>query len=156
MNRTVLLGLVLVAGACVARAEESDEAMKLAVKLTTEGAATFDTKDAKAMTAYYTDDAQVTLYSKDKNTSEAKIESRKGKAEIEELYQGMFKNPGTIKSKNTVEYARMIDSTMLVIHGNFQPDSNDPLKVEFVQVRVKQGDKWLMSNLQLFVGPVTK
>lgn len=156
MHRTALVGLVLLAAAPVAQAEESDDAMKLAVKLLTEGAATFDTKDAKAMAAYYTDDAHVTLYSKDKNTGEAKIDVRHGRAEIEELYQGMFKNPGTIKSKNTVEYARMIDSTMLVIHGNFQPDANDPLKVEFVQVRVKQGDKWLMHNLQLFVGPVSK
>ena len=39
----------------------ADEAMTLAVKLTEEGAATFDTFNAKAMADYYLDDAEIAL-----------------------------------------------------------------------------------------------
>jgi ketosteroid isomerase-like protein len=138
------------------RAEEGGEATKLAEKLTTEGAATYSTKNAKAMAAYYTEDATVTLYSKDKDTGQTKTDVKHGRDEIEAMYQDLFKNAGTIEAKNTVQLARMIDSNMLVIYGTFQPDVNDTLKVEFVQVRVKRDDKWLMTNVQLFLGPVEK
>jgi len=38
-----------------------DEATKLAVKLTEEGAATFDTLSARAMADYYLDDAEINM-----------------------------------------------------------------------------------------------
>ena len=150
----LLLGVLLVL--CAAQPVAADEAMDLAVKLTTEGAATFDTKDAKAMAAYYLDDATVTLTSKDKNTGEIKTDVKKGKAEIEQLYQDLFKDGKTTKSKNTVELARLIDSSILVIYGTFNPDVNGDLAVQFFQVRVKQGEKWMMSSVQLVLGPVVK
>jgi hypothetical protein len=54
-------------------------------------------------------------------------------------------------SRNTVEDAALLNGDLLVIRGTFQPDVNEPLRVAFVQVRVKRGDKWLIQNLQLFV-----
>ena len=45
----------------------ADEATALAVKLTEEGAATFDTFNAKAMTDYYLDDAEIALMSKEED-----------------------------------------------------------------------------------------
>jgi ketosteroid isomerase-like protein len=131
----------------------ADEAMTLAVKLTEEGAATFDTFNAKAMTAYYLDDAEITLTTRE--DAGLKVQTYKGKAEIEKAYADVFKKPETIKSKNTVEYAKFIAPDILVIAGTFdintlKPDSP---KIPFYQVRMKQGDKWLMSSLRIFFVP---
>src|SRR4051794_32818977 len=84
----------------------ADEATKLAKKLTEEGAATFNTANAKAMAAYYTDDAIVFLQSKDENGHSVK--EYDGRGEIERLYADLFKDPGSIQAKNTVEYAKLL------------------------------------------------
>ena len=112
---------------------------------------TFNTANAKAMAAYYTDDAKVFLESKDDNG--ISVKEYNGREEIEKLYADLFKDPGTIQSKNTVEYAKLLAPDILVIAGTFEPNTLDPkpLKVPFYQVRIKQGDKWLMSSLRIFV-----
>ncbi len=129
------------------------EAMTLARKLTEEGAKTFDTADAKAMIASYTDDAKVTLEGRD--DSGFSLRDYATRDEIEGLYRDMFKdkNPGSIASKNTVEYAKLLAPDMLVIAGVFEPDTNDPnsLKVPFYQVRIKKGEHWLISSMRIFV-----
>jgi hypothetical protein len=153
MKRALMGVLALLIVIPQSRAEDNDEAMKLAVKLTTDGAATFDTKDAKAMAAYYTEDAQITVISKEKDTGTIKTEYKRGRGEVEEFYQTLFKDAGTINAKNTVEYARRIDPDVLLISGVFQPNTADRLKVPFHQVRVRQGDKWLMTNLQIYIVP---
>jgi ketosteroid isomerase-like protein len=134
-----------------AKGQNVDEAMQLAKKLTEEGATTFNTANAKAMAAYYTDDAKVFLQSKVDNG--ISVKEYNGREEIEKLYADLFKNPGTIQSKNTVEYAKLLASDILVIAGTFEPNTQDPksLKVPFYQVRIKQADKWLMSSLRIFV-----
>jgi hypothetical protein len=64
-STTVVLGLLL--GTCgwtapaTAKDANRDEATTLAKKLTDQGAATFKTADAKAMAAYFTDNAIVFL-----------------------------------------------------------------------------------------------
>jgi hypothetical protein len=129
----------------------ADEAMKLARKLTEQGAATFNTANAKAMADYYTADAKVTMHGR--NDQGISPKEYDGREEIQGLYADVFKNRGTIRSKNTVEYARLLASDVLVIAGTFEPnlDADKPLKVPFYQVRLKQGDKWLINNLQIFV-----
>src|SRR5437762_3040533 len=115
--------------------QAADEAMKLAKKLTEAGAATFNTANAKAMAAYYTEDAKVFLQSRgDTGISTKEYD---GRGEIEGLYADLFKDPGTIQSKNTVEYAKLLASDVLVIAGTFEPNLNaaDPLKLPFYQVR---------------------
>ncbi len=131
-----------------------DEATALAIKLTEEGAATFDTFNAKAMADYYLEDGEIALVSKD-NEGKIEIKYYRGRAEIEKGYADVFKKPETIKSKNTVEYAKLIAPDVLVIAGTFdintlKPDSP---KVPFYQVRVKKGEKWLMSSVRVFVLP---
>jgi hypothetical protein len=127
------------------------KAVKLAQKLTEEGAATFNTANAKAMAAYYTEDAKVFLQTRGKDGIAVKVYD--GREEIERLYADVFKDPGTIQSKNTVEYAKLLTSDVLVIAGTFEPNQNAarPLKVPFYQVRLKQGDKWLIDSLRIFV-----
>jgi ketosteroid isomerase-like protein len=128
-----------------------DEAMKLARKLTEAGAATFNTANAKAMAAYYTNDAKVFLQGR--GDDGITIKEYDGREEIEKLYADLFKDKGTIQSKNTVEYARLLASDVLVIAGTFEPnlDPAETLKVPFYQVRLKQGDKWLINSLRIFL-----
>ena len=154
---TLALAFALIAASSVCAAgpekdKPADEATVLAVKLTEAGAATFDTFNAKAMADYYLEDGEIALVSKD---PEGKIDVKyyRGRAEIEKGYADVFKKPETIKSKNTVEYAKFIAPDVLVIAGTFdlntlKPDSP---KVPFYQVRVKKGDKWLLSSVRVFV-----
>jgi len=151
---TIAAGLVLSALFVVSvqgQDQGADEAMKLAKKLTEAGAATFNTANAKAMAAYYTEDAKVFLQSR--GDSGISIKEYDGRGEIEGLYADLFKDPGTIQSKNTVEYAKLLASDVLVIAGTFEPNQNaaNPLKVPFYQVRLKQGDRWLINSLRVFV-----
>src|SRR6266699_444920 len=83
-----------------------DEAMALATKLTEEGAATFDKLDAKAMAAYYLEDAEIALVTKDETA--LKVQNHIGRERLEDFYADLFKKPETIKSKNTVEYAKLL------------------------------------------------
>ena len=146
----ILLGLFPVVSAC---GQDGDEAMKLAKKLTEEGATTFNTANAKAMAAYYTEDAKI--FFETRNDSGFSVKEYNGRDEIEKCYADVFKDPTTIRSKNTVEYAKLLAPDMLVIAGTFEPNLLDPkpIKVPFYQVRVKQGDKWLMSSLRIFFVP---
>jgi hypothetical protein len=54
-----------------------------------------------------------------------------------------------------VEYARLLSPDVLVIAGTFEPNQTaaKPLKVPFYQVRIKQGDKWLIQSARIFVLP---
>lgn len=131
-----------------ATTQSDAEAMTLAQQILDKGAELYATKDALAMAATYTEDAEITLIVKKRE--EIKTEVKRGRFEIEQGYRDLFKDAGSIKPKNTVEYARFLDTDMLLIAGVFEPDANS-LKVPFVQTRVKQGDKWLMSNLRIFV-----
>lgn len=157
--RMVLCALAIVGGMLMAsrsfgQDSSVDEAMKLATKLTDEGAATFSKADAKAMAAYYTEDAIIFLQGK--NDEEHTVKEYDGKAEIERAYADLFKNEqGTIRAKNHVEYARLLAPDVLVIAGTFEPNqlAAKPLKVPFYQVRVKRGDKWLIHSLRIFVLP---
>lgn len=144
----IVLGVLLI---LPASGQNADEATQLAKKLTEEGSTTFNTANAKAMAAYYTDDAKVFLQSKDDNG--ISVKEYDGREEIEKLYADLFKNPGTIQSKNTVEYAKLLAPDIVVIAGTFEPNTLDPkpLKVPFYQVRIKQSDKWLMSSLRIFI-----
>lgn len=142
--------LILALFVAPAPAADPDDATKLAVKLTTEGAANFDRKDAKALAESYTEDANLTVITHDKDSDHPKSENKRGRGEIQAAYETMFKDSGTIHSKNTVEYARLIHSNLLVIAGVFEPGLGDgKFKVNFVQIRYRQDDKWLVSSMQI-------
>jgi hypothetical protein len=146
----LVLGVAL-AFPSLSEAQEKD-AKSLAQEILDKGAALFDTRDATAMAATYTEDAQIEWISKDDSTGEIKIDVKKGRTEIESLYHDIFKD-GKEKttSKNTVEFARLIAPDLMLIQGVFQPNVANDGKFPFVQFRVKQADKWLMKNLQFFV-----
>ena len=153
VSTLLIAGGVLLAAPSFGQDSADDEAMKLAKKLTEEGAATFSKADAKAMAAYYTEDAVVFLQGK--NEAGYSVKEYDGRAEIERLYADFFKDAGTIQAKNTVEYARLLAPDLLVIAGTFEPNqlAAKPLKLPFYQVRVKQGDKWLIHSVRIFILP---
>lgn len=150
MRRLMLFALAL-ALPITAFGDES-EAKKLAQEILDKGSALFDQRDAAAMTATYADDADIVWIEKDNSTGEYKSNTKKGLAEIEGVYKDLFKDKNEkTTSKNTVEFARLIAPDLLVIEGLFQPNVANQGKYPFVQVRVKQGEKWLIKHLQLVI-----
>jgi hypothetical protein len=150
MKRLTIFTLMLLIP-ITARAEEKD-AKALAQAVLDKGSALFDTRDAVAMAATYTEDAQLLWIDKNGDTGEIKISVKKDRSEIESLYRDLFKDAKEkTMSKNTVELARFVVPELMVIHGVFQPNVDKPDKFSFVQTRVKVGDKWLMKILQLYV-----
>lgn len=145
------LALVVALGSAAPLSAAEDDAKAQAQTILDKGSAIFDRKDMAAMLATYTEDAQVFWTSKEENATEVRVETKKGRAEIESLYDGAFKETAKTTSKNVVEFARVIAPGLMVIHGTFQPDTSKSGIYPFVQVRVKQGDKWLIKSLQFFV-----
>ena len=150
MKRFSMFALLFIIPVAVL-AQEKD-AKTVAQDVLDKGSALFDTRDAAAMAATYTEDAQLLWVDKDNSTGEIKVSVKTDRTEIESLYRDLFKD-ATEKttSKNTVEFARFVAPDLMVIQGVFQPNVDKPAKFPFVQMRVKQGDKWLLKNLQLYV-----
>jgi hypothetical protein len=131
---------------------QDKDAKTVAQDVLDKGSALFDTRDATAMAATYTEDAQIVWIAKDGSTGEIQVSFKKDRTEIESLYRDLFKDAKEkTTSKNTVEFARIVTPELMVIQGVFQPDITKQGKYPFVQMRVKVGDKWLMKNLQLYV-----
>lgn len=157
MNRwipcAVALAVVTLAPGLVRGDDKDDEAKKIAVKVTTEGAATFDTQNASAMAAFYEEDARLSLVKRDNGT--IKAEFHNGRAEIEKAYAKLFEKPETIKSYNDVKAARLLAPDVLTIDGTFDMNTLKPdsFKIPFHQVRVKKGDKWLVLSMEIFFVP---
>jgi hypothetical protein len=152
MHRIAVLAVAVTLGLTLfARAEDKD-AKTLAQDILDKGAALFDKRDAAAMAATYTEDAQLEWIEKDSAAGGIKIDTKKGREEIEAVYRDLFKeSKEATTSKNAVEFARFVGSELLVIEGDFQPNVANEGRFHFIQLRLKQGDKWLMRSLQLFV-----
>jgi len=130
-----------------------DDAKTIAEKVTTEGAKTFDACDAKAMAAQYLDDAQLTIITSE--NGEAKVEKHNGRSEVEAFYAKLFEKPETIKSRNTVDRAKLLAADILSIDGTFDVNTLDPnsIKVPFHQVRVQKDGKWRVLLMEVSVLP---
>jgi hypothetical protein len=134
-----------------ARADETD-AKTVAQDVLDKGAALFDKHDAAAMAATYSEDAHLEWVEKDSAAGGIKIETRKGREEIEALYRDFFKDQKeATTSKNIVEFARFINPELMVVHGAFQPNVANDAKFQFVQLRYKKDDNWMIKSLTLFV-----
>ena len=97
----------------------------LAQEVLDKGAALFDARDAKAMAATYTEDAEIRVISKDQGSGTYKTQAVRGRQAIEKGYQDLFKKGQTeTKSKNRVEFAHFVRPDLLAIHGQFQPDTS--------------------------------
>jgi hypothetical protein len=149
-----MLGLSVIFALPFSVMAQGNDAKTIAQEILDKGALLFDTRDASAMAGTYAEDAQIELVQKDESTGKISIEIKKGRSEIESLYRDIFKDSKEkTTSKNTVEFARFVGPDVLIIHGVFQPNVGDKAKLVFVQLRVKQGDKWVMKNLQCCVIP---
>ena len=150
MKRFAIFALMFVVPFSL-RAQDKDAKM-VAQEVLDKGSALFDTRDAVAMAATYTEDAELLWIDKDSTTGEIKVSAKKDRTEIESLYRDLFKDAKEqTTSKNTVEYARFVGADLMVIHGVFQPNVDKQGKFPFVQMRLKQGEKWVIKNLQLYV-----
>ena len=145
-------GLALTLSAAPSKAED---AKQVAVKVTTAGAAMFDARDAKGLALSYAEDGRLEVISKEKDSGELKTETKVGRNEIEAYYRELFKSDDVIHARNTVESARLLDAELLTITGIFEPntESGTPLKLPFIQVRVRRGGEWRIVSLQLFIVP---
>lgn len=157
MNRWTSFAAVLTVAALapgLVRGDDRDgEAKKIAVKVTTAGAATFDTLNASAMAAYYDEDARLSLVTRDGD--DFKTEYHNGRGEIEAFYAKLFEKRETIKSYNDVTAARLLAPDVLAIDGTFDTNTLKPdsPKIPFHQVRVKRGDKWQVLSMEIFYVP---
>jgi hypothetical protein len=150
MKRFAIFALLFVVPFSL-RAQDKD-AKTVAQDVLDKGSALFDTRDAVAMAATYTEDAELLWIDKDSTTGEIKVSVKNDRTEIESLYRDLFKDAKEkTTSKNTVEYARFVGADLMVIHGVFQPDVDKQGRFPFVQMRLKQGEKWVIKNLQLYV-----
>ena len=156
-QKILVAAMVIVTGMavgerCPGQERTADEAMKLATKLTDEGAATFSKGNAKAMADFYTEDALLFVQGQN-DVGNDSVKEYDGRAEIERFYADYFKEPRTIQARNHVEYARLLNSDVLVIAGTFEPNQLDekPMKLPFYQVRVRRGDRWMIHSLRLFI-----
>lgn len=133
-------------------AHAAPDAKPLAQEILDKGAALFDARDAAALAATYTEDAEISLVGKDPVSGAYKTQAVRGRQAIEKGYQDLFKDAQSAqKSKNRVEFAHFVSADLMVIHGHFQPDTSKEGEIPFIQVRLKKGDQWLMMDLQLFV-----
>ncbi len=152
MNRNLWSTLSLILILPIVAMAEDKPAVKLAEEIVTKGAALFDTRDAAAMAATYTENARLTWYGRDESTSEVTANAKEGRALIEGEYRDMFKDKNEkTTSRNIVESAAFVTPEILMIQGTFQPDVANAGKYPFIQIRVKKGEKWLVKDMQIFV-----
>lgn len=153
MKRLLILIILVPAIASIAMTPQKS-AETLAKEILTKGAALFDTKDASAIAETYTADAHLVVISKDQDADKFKVEVKEGRNDIAAFYRDLFKNGNASTSRNTVEFARLVSPDLLVIHGVFEPDvAANGEKYSFVQERVKEGDRWRIMNLRLYLTP---
>lgn len=146
------LGLMLLSTTAV-RAGDDAEARKIAEKVTAEGAAIFDTFDAKAMAATY--DEKAILINFEREGGAIVRQSAEGREKVKDFYAKVFENPETIKSKNTVDRARLLADDLLSIDGTLDTNSLKPdsFKIAFHQVRQKKDGKWLVLVMEISLVP---
>lgn len=158
MSRTRLLlaaaTLLGLPAASVVAQQPAGDAQRLAQEILDEGAALFSTWDAAAMAATYTDDGVAVLIATN-DQGEITVETREGRSQVQALYADVFKDPGQkTTARNTVEFARRVGPSLLIINGYFQPNVNAQGKYPFVQVRQKEGDAWKIRRIQVFLTPI--
>jgi hypothetical protein len=90
MRRCAALAVALILSLPLAAPALEDDAKTVAQGILDKGAALFDKRDAAAMAATYTEDAQLEWIEKDSASGGIKIDARKGREEIEAVYRDLF------------------------------------------------------------------
>ena len=139
-------------GKAYARSEApaKSEAETIAESFLKAGADLFNARNAAALAETYTADGTIRLVSHRDGVYREDL--KQGRAEVETFYAECFKTDRQIDPKNTVEFVRQIRPDLIVVNGRFRVISGEP-ELPFVQLRTKQGDKWLLSQLWLFLDP---
>ncbi len=128
------------------------DAKAVAQDVLNKGAALFDARDSAILADTWTEDGRLFWVERDRDTGKYKTLVKEGRPEIERFYRDFFKDSREkTTSRNTVEFARYVAPDLMVIHGEFAPDTSKDGKYTFVQERVKVGDKWLIQALRLYV-----
>lgn len=150
--RTIACAVALVGLGCIARGED---ALEVAKKVTSEGAKIIASKNVAAIMATYAEDSRVSLVKRNESTGGLQPDVHTGKTEIQKLYEDLFKTEGAIDARNNVEFARFVGPDLLLIGGTIELSAGggQTSSFAFVQVRTRQGDKWLLTDVQIFVGP---
>jgi hypothetical protein len=131
---------------------QAEDAVELAKKVTSEGAKILCSKSTPAMMATYAEDSQVEVLSRNASSGGLNRDIRTGKSEIQKLYDELFKTEGAIDARNVVDSARFLGSNLLLITGTLEISAGGQSSTfAFVQVRTKEADRWLLTNLQVFV-----
>lgn len=145
--------LVLILSLAPAPAKADDDAREAATTFLNAGATMFDARDAKGLAATYEENAVLLSVTRDKDSGDLKTETRSGRADIEKAYGEMFKNDPTYHARNTITEVRKVGDDVLIVSGNFEPDttSTTPMKVPFVQVRKKTGESWKVVTMQVLI-----
>lgn len=153
LRHAALIALAVLCCGAVSRAQ--DEARAIAEKVTSEGADLFDARDARALAETYTDDATVFLVTRDQSTGRAKVDTKQGRQAIQSLYEDMFRDGLSIDAHNEVDYARLIGPDFLMIAGTFEIKRGlaDVSRLPFVQLRVKQDNRWLIQSVRIVFMP---
>ncbi len=137
-------------GTTRADAPPKSEAQAIAEKFLKAGSDLFDAKDAAGLAATYAENCEILLVGKKDGAVTEDVKD--GRAEVQKFYADYFHEKGAIDSENTVDFARLIAPDILIVHGRFRPNVGEA-ELPFVQMRVKQGDRWLLSKLWLFLSP---
>lgn len=162
----MVLGLVLsipLGAAALAGGPDADpdaEALRIAERVTAEGAAIFDAHDAKAIAATYDEDTTITIFRT--RGGELKREVHQGRDKVEAFYSALFKQPdslnpddadaGAPKSRNVIERARLLSPELLAIDGTFELSPQLP-RIAFHQVRQNKDGKWLVLTMEVSLLP---
>jgi hypothetical protein len=151
MTTALALTATVASAAQEARSQAAppSEAEQIARRVLKAGSDLFDAKNAAALAATYHDEGIIHVISRSDDAS-YKDDQKRGRAEIEQFYNDLFRDAGAIDSENTAEFARLIAPDLLVVHGRFRPNTGQK-EIPFVQMRIKQGPEWRLKELWLFL-----
>jgi hypothetical protein len=150
MSRFVILSALL--WLMVSAQAQASDSKILAQEILDRGSALFDTRDTAAMAATYAMDARVFLVERDGDSGQLRVSVKEGRDQIETLYRDLFREAKEkTTSRNTVLCARFVAPDILLIEGDFELNIAEGKRCAFAQERVKQGDKWLIKSLRIYV-----
>ncbi|RUL87710.1 YybH family protein [Tautonia sociabilis] len=144
--------LLLALGAAVATVPAVQDAQEIAVRLLEDGSSAFNNKDVAALANSYAEDAVIELISQSEDGFDST--TYEGREAIRTLYTDLFSNAASVRSKNVVEYARLVGPDLLLIGGTFEPNRSSSPTLQFVQLRTRTEDgTWLIRRLTLIPIP---
>ena len=151
-SRSLFTVALLAFPSAQALADPDDGARAEAQAILDKGEALFDTRNAAAMAATFTENGSIVVIKRQDNASQGEVvlESFSGRAEIEKSYAKIFKERlPEHHAHNTVDFARHLGPNLLLIQGRFSLNRDQGDSIQFVQVRARVGSEWKIVSMQL-------